>query len=176
MDIYINKVYENETIIFRVLPTAYCYVAKQVEEFIKALQCKKRSSLLALMAEGLWSWRGELHGSENCECYTGGGTVGLCRSVSPAVLLTVQSALVPLPTKSSLHEQALQFPIYCLLSLYTLCTIHNSLYCLNHCSIFCSSPASRVSVALSVQAYSPRALKPIKFLTSLRQMFTTKID
>ena len=102
-----------------------------------------------------------------------------------------------LPTKSALHEQPLQSSISLLSSLFTLSTLDDSLCSLDYLYTFTSPPAplslslflSRsvclslsepcelaTLSALSIWAYRPRGPERITFLTSLCQMFTTKID
>lgn len=118
-------------------------------------------------------------------------------------LPSVQSPILsPLTTKSSLHEQPLQSSISLLSSLFTLSTLDNSvcthlllpqlsLYIyLSTCfslsrslslslsfSLSLSEPCEQATLsALSIRAYGPRGLERITFLTSLCQMFMTKID
>lgn len=114
-----------------------------------------------------------------------------CRA--PVTTITHSSLL---PTKSSQHEQSLQSFIPLLSSLFTLSALDNSLLAyllfpqpslyiyLSACfsrsvrmshSLFEACELATLS-ALSIPAYDPRVLERITFLTSLCQMFMTKID
>lgn len=114
-----------------------------------------------------------------------------CRA--PVTTITHSSLL---PTKSSQHEQSLQSFIPLLSSLFTLSALDNSLLAyllfpqpslyiyLSACfprsvrmahSLFEACELATLS-ALSIPAYNPRVLERITFLTSLCQMFMTKID
>lgn len=115
-------------------------------------------------------------------------TVGL-RQVCVLLLVSVQSAILPpcplkaLCMSNPFNPPSRSFHLYSLCALSTtLCrpipfASTTSTHLPRHLLPSRSEPCEPATLsALSIQAYGPRGLKPITFLTSRCQMFTSKID